>query len=93
MKLKCTCEYHCLIVVGSDARIRFWSLLSGELARCIEPLECGLREGSKPLPTICYSEILGGEQFNPTLLVGVSNHIVQFSTHMGQHRNPYNDSK
>ena len=84
---------HCLIVVGSDAHIRFWSLRSGELARCIEPLECGLREGCNPLPTICYSKTLGGEQFNPSLLVGVSNQIVQFSTYMGQHRNPYCDSK
>ena len=81
-----TCESiidYFFIIVGSDACIRFWSLHSGEFARCIEPLEYGLRGGCKPLPTICYSETLGGEQFNPSLLVGVSNQIVQFSTYMG----------
>lgn len=77
--------YYCFIVVGNDACIRLWGLFSGELARCIEPVECGLRRGCKVLPTICYSETFGGQQFNPSLLVAVNNQIVQFSTHMGQH--------
>lgn len=67
-----------VIIVGSDACIRIWTLHSGELMRYIEPSEYGAA-GSHDLPTICYSETLGGKQFNPSLLVGINNRIVQFT--------------
>ena len=71
-------------VVGTDACIRTWLLRTGELARCVEQQEYGFK-WNYPLPTVCYSETLGGQQFNPSLLICINNRMVQFSTQFNDH--------